>query len=73
MIMIENMQTTIYNSRLLKEVANEPRFGTLERQTPVSGKQVIFIVDEVDKEEATFKQSAIVPTLKVRKNRPYSF
>jgi hypothetical protein len=34
---------------------------------------VIVIVDEADKEEATFKQSAIVPTLKARKNKPYSF
>jgi hypothetical protein len=34
---------------------------------------VIVIVDEADKKEATFKQSAIVPTLKARKNKPYSF
>jgi hypothetical protein len=31
MIMIENLQTTIYNSGLLKEVASEPRSGTLEK------------------------------------------
>jgi hypothetical protein len=73
MIMIENLQTAIYNFGLLKEAASEPRFGTPERQTPISGKQVIVIVDEIDKEEATFKQSAIVPTLKARKNIPYSF
>jgi hypothetical protein len=34
---------------------------------------VIIIVDETKKEEVTFKQSATVPTLKVRKNRPYCF
>jgi hypothetical protein len=34
---------------------------------------VIVIVDEAEKEEATFKQSATVPTLKARKNRSYSF
>jgi hypothetical protein len=73
MIMIENLQTTIYNSGLLKEAASEAHSGTPEKQTPVSGKQVIVIVDETDKEDATFKQSAIRPTLKVRKNKPYSF
>jgi hypothetical protein len=50
MIMIENLQTTIYNSGLLKEATSEPRSGTSERQTPVSDKQVIVIVDEADKE-----------------------
>jgi hypothetical protein len=73
MIMIENLQTTIYNSGLLKEVASEPRSGSPERQTPVSDKQVIVIADEADKEEAIFKQLAIVPTLKARKNKSYSF
>jgi hypothetical protein len=73
MIMIEILQITIYNSGLLKEATSEPRSGTPERQTPVSGKQVIVIVDEEDKEEATFKQLAIVTTLKARKNKPYSF
>jgi hypothetical protein len=34
---------------------------------------VIIIVDEAEKKEATFKQSATVPTLKARKNMPYSF
>jgi hypothetical protein len=34
---------------------------------------VIVITDEADKKEATFKQSTIVPTLKARKNMPYSF
>jgi hypothetical protein len=38
MIMIENLQTTIYNSGLLKEEASEPRSRTPERQTPGSGK-----------------------------------
>jgi hypothetical protein len=32
MIMIENLQITIYNSGLLKEAASEPRSGTPERQ-----------------------------------------
>jgi hypothetical protein len=73
MIMIENLQTTIYNSGLFREATSEPRFGTPERQTPVSDKHVIIIIDEANKEEATFKQSTIVPTLKARKNRPYSF
>jgi hypothetical protein len=31
MIMIENLQTTIYNSGLLKEATSEPRSGTLEK------------------------------------------
>jgi hypothetical protein len=31
MIMIENLQTTIYNFRLLKELASEPRSGTPEK------------------------------------------
>jgi hypothetical protein len=73
MIMIENLQNTIYNSGLLKEAASEPRSGTPERQTPVSGKHVIIIADETNKEEVTFKQLAIVPTLKARKNKLYSF
>jgi hypothetical protein len=73
MIMIENLQTTIYNSRLLKQVASEPRSETPKRRTPGSGKQVIVIIDQAETEEATFKQSAIVPTLKARKNKPYSF
>jgi hypothetical protein len=38
MIMIETLQTTIYNSGLLKEAASEPNSGTSERQTPGSGK-----------------------------------
>jgi hypothetical protein len=50
MIMIENLQTAIYNSGLLKEATNEPRSETPERQTPISGKQVIVIVDEADKD-----------------------
>jgi hypothetical protein len=45
MIMIENLQTTIYNSEQLKEVASEPRSGTPERRTPGSDKQVIVIID----------------------------
>jgi hypothetical protein len=73
MIMIENLQTTIYNSGLLKEVASEPRPGTPERRTSDSSKQVIVIIDEAEIEEATFKQSVTVPTLKARKNKPYSF
>jgi hypothetical protein len=67
------MQTTIYNSGPLKEVASEPRSGTPERQIPGSGKQVIIIVDEAETEQATFKQPATVPTLKARKNKSYSF
>jgi hypothetical protein len=54
-IMIENLQTTIYNSGLFKEEASEPRSGTPERQTPGSGKQVIVTIDEAETEEATFK------------------
>jgi hypothetical protein len=50
MIMIENLQTAIYNSGLLKEMTSEPRSGTPERQTPDSGKRVIVIVDESGKE-----------------------
>jgi hypothetical protein len=72
-IMIESLQTTIYNSGLLKEATSEPRSGTPERQTPGSNKQVIVIIDESEKEEATFKQSATVSTLKARKNKSYSF
>jgi hypothetical protein len=49
MIMIETLQTTIYDSRLLKEAASEPRSETPERQIPDSGKQVIVIVDEAEK------------------------
>jgi hypothetical protein len=73
MIMIENLQSTIYNSGLLKEAASEPHSGTPKRQTSVSDKHVIVITDEADKEEATFKRSSIVPTLKARKNKPYYF
>jgi hypothetical protein len=35
MIMIENLQTIIYNSGLLKEAVSEPHSGTPERQTLV--------------------------------------
>jgi hypothetical protein len=73
MIMIENLQTTIYNSGLPKEMTGEPRSGTPERQTPDSGKWVIVIVDESGKEEIKVKQSAVMQTLKVKKSRPYSF
>jgi hypothetical protein len=73
MVMIENLQTAIYNSGLLKEMTNEPRSETPEKRTPGCGKQVIVITDEAETEEATFKQSATVPTLKARKNKPYSF
>jgi hypothetical protein len=38
MIMIENLQTTIYNSGLLKEEASETRSRTPERRTISSGK-----------------------------------
>jgi hypothetical protein len=41
MIMIETLQSTIYNSGLLKEVASEPCSETSEKQTPDSGKNVI--------------------------------
>jgi hypothetical protein len=34
---------------------------------------VIVIVNEAETEEATFKQSATVPTLMARKNKLYSF
>jgi hypothetical protein len=51
MVMIENLQTTIYNSGLLKEVASQPRFGTPEKQTPASGKWAIIVVNETGKEE----------------------
>jgi hypothetical protein len=73
MIMTDSLQTTIYNSGFLKEPASEPSSETSQRQTPGSGKQVIIIVDEIEKEEATFKQSATVSTLEARKNKPYSF
>jgi hypothetical protein len=46
MVMIENLQTTIYNSGLLKEVTSEPRSGTPKNQTLANGKWVIIIVDE---------------------------
>jgi hypothetical protein len=73
MIMIENLQTAIYNSELLKEMTSEPRSGTTERQAPDSGKRVIVIVDEPGKEETKVKQSAIMQTLKAKKSRSYSF
>jgi hypothetical protein len=73
MIMIENLQTTIYNSGLLKEVTSEPRSGIPEEQAPDSGKRIIVIVDEVGKEEVKFKQSTTIQTLKVKKSRSYSF
>jgi hypothetical protein len=73
MIMIKNLQTTIYNSGLLKEVTSEPRFRTPKKQTPASGKRVIIIVDEAEKEETKFKQSTTMQTLKVKRSRPYSF
>jgi hypothetical protein len=72
-IMIENLQTAIYNSGLLKEVTSEPRSRTPERQAPDSGKRVIVIVDESGKEETKVKQSAVMQTLKVKKSKPYSF
>jgi hypothetical protein len=49
MIMIENLQTTIYNSGILKKMASKSRFGTPEKQAPASGKQVIVIIDEADR------------------------
>jgi hypothetical protein len=73
MIMIENLQTIIYNSRLLKEMTSEPHFGTPKKQTPASGKRVIVIVDEPGKEETKVKQSTIMQTLKVKRSRSYSF
>jgi hypothetical protein len=54
-------------------VASEPRSGTPEKQAPVSGKQVIIIVDEVGKEDVIFKQSTTTQTLKAKKNKSYSF
>jgi hypothetical protein len=73
MIMIENLQTAIYNSGLFKEMTSEHCSETPERQTPDSGKQVIVIVDESGKEETKVKQSAVMQTLKAEKSRPYSF
>jgi hypothetical protein len=73
MIMIENLQTAIYNSGLLKEMTSEPRSGTPERQAPDSGKPVIVIVDESGKEETKVKQSDVMQTLKVKKSKPYYF
>jgi hypothetical protein len=73
MIMIENLQTAIYNSELLKEMASEPRSGTPERQAPDSGKRVIVIVDESREEETKVKQSTVMQTLKAKKSKPYSF
>jgi hypothetical protein len=73
MVMIENLQTTIYNLGLLKEMTIQPRSGTLEKQTPASVKRVIVVVDETGKEEAKFKQSTAIQTLKAKKSKPYSF
>jgi hypothetical protein len=73
MVMIENLQTTIYNSGLLKGVTSEPHSGIAEKQTLTSGKRVIFIVDEAGKEDAKFKQSTTIQTLEVKRSRPYSF
>jgi hypothetical protein len=73
MIMIENLQTTIYNFGLLKEMTGEPRSGTPKKRTPTSDKRVIIIVDESGKEETKVKQSTIIQTLKVKRSRPYSF
>jgi hypothetical protein len=73
MVMIENLQTAIYNSGLFKKMTSEPRSGTSEKQTPDSGKRVIVIVDESRKEETKVKQSAVMQTLKAKKSRPYSF
>jgi hypothetical protein len=73
MVMIENLQTAIYNSGLLKEMTSEPRSETPERQTPDSGKRVMVIVDESGKEETKAKQSVVMQTLKVKKSRSYSF
>jgi hypothetical protein len=73
MVMIENLQTAIYNSGLLKEMTSEPRYGTPEKQTPDSGKWVIVIMDESRKEEIKDKQSTVMQTLKAKKSRPYSF
>jgi hypothetical protein len=55
MIMIENLQTAIYNSELLKEMVSEPHAETPERQAPDSGKRVIVIMDEPGKEETKVK------------------
>jgi hypothetical protein len=42
MVMIENLQTAIYNFGLLKGVTSEPHSGIAEKQTPTSGKRVCF-------------------------------
>jgi hypothetical protein len=73
MVMIENLQTTIYNSGLLKEMASQPRSKTPEKETPANDKWVFVIVDETGKEEAKLKQSTTIQTLKAKKSRPYSF
>jgi hypothetical protein len=73
MIMIENLQTAIYNSRLLKKVAGGPSSEIPERQTPDNDKQLIVMIDEIDKEDMTFKQPTSMMTLKAKKNKLYSF
>jgi hypothetical protein len=52
MVMIENLQTTIDNSRLLKEITIQPRSGTPAEQTPISNRRVMVVVDETRKEGA---------------------
>jgi hypothetical protein len=52
MVMIENLQTTIDNSRLLKEITIQPRSGTPAEQTPISSRRVMVVVDETRKEGA---------------------
>jgi hypothetical protein len=73
MIMIENLQTTIYNSGLLKEIIIQPRFRIPEKQIPASGKRVMVVVDGTKEERAKSKQPTTIQTLKEKKSRPYSF
>jgi hypothetical protein len=73
MVMIENLQTTIDNSRLLKEITIQPRSGTPAEQTPISSRRVMVVVDETRKEGAKPKQPTTIQTLKEKKSRTYSF
>jgi hypothetical protein len=73
MVMIENLQVTMYSSQTLSKTMSGSHTKTQKKGTPDSDKKPIIIISEECGGETQFKNPIVMTSLTAKWNKPYSF
>jgi hypothetical protein len=73
MVMIKNLQVTMYNSHMLPKAASGYGTKTRKKMTPNSGKKPIIVISEEGRGETQFKNPTAMTSLSAKRSKPYSF